>query len=99
MTGPTSSGSTEPTHAPLVERGVVIVTFAQAQILDVTGPLEVFSSAARFLPSARYRTDVVTTTGGPVLAGCGLTFSSTSIADVDPPVDTLVVAGGEDMTA
>jgi len=78
---------------------IVIVTFAQAQILDVTGPLEVFSSAARFLPSARYRTDVVTTTGGPVLASCGLTFSSTPIADVDAPVDTLMVAGGEDMTA
>ena len=46
---------------------VVIVTFADAQILDVTGPLEVFSSAARFLPSARYRTDVVTTTGPPVV--------------------------------
>jgi transcriptional regulator GlxA family with amidase domain len=78
---------------------VVVVTFAQAQILDVTGPLEVFSSAARFLPSARYRTDVVTTTGGPVLASCGLEFASTSIADVDPPIDTLMVAGGEDMTA
>jgi len=78
---------------------IVIVTFAQAQILDVTGPLEVFSSAARFLPSARYRTDVVTTTGGPVLASCGLTFSSTPIADVDAPVDTLMVAGGEDTTA
>ena len=76
---------------------VVVVTFAQAQILDVTGPLEVFSSASRFLPSARYRTDVVTTTGGPVLASCGLEFAATPIADVDPPVDTLVVAGGAEM--
>ena len=27
---------------------IVIVTFDAAQILDVTGPLEVFSSASRF---------------------------------------------------
>ena len=72
---------------------VVIVTFAAAQILDVTGPLEVFSRAGRFLPSAGYRTDVVTTTGGPVLASCGLEFTSTSITEVDAPIDTLVVAG------
>ena len=78
---------------------VVIVTFAEAQILDVTGPLEVFSRACRFLPSAGYRTDVVTTTGGPVLASCGLEFASTSIAEVDAPVDTLVVAGGAEMKA
>ncbi|MEO7059346.1 MAG: GlxA family transcriptional regulator [Lapillicoccus sp.] len=76
---------------------VVIVTFAEAQILDVTGPLEVFSSASRFLPSAQYRTDVVTITGGPVRASCGLEFLSTSIADVDTPIDTLVVAGGAEM--
>ena len=76
---------------------VVIVTFAEAQILDVTGPLEVFASAGRFLPSAGYRTDVVTTTGGPVLASCGLEFASTAIADVDTHIDTLVVAGGAEM--
>ena len=50
-----------------LERSVVIVTFDTAQILDVTGPLEVFSSASRFLPAVRYRTQVVTTAGGPVL--------------------------------
>ena len=29
---------------------IVIVTFPTAQILDVTGPLEVFSSASRSCP-------------------------------------------------
>ena len=84
---------------PPVERSVVIVTFDTAQILDVTGPLEVFSSASRFLPAVRYRTQVVTTTGGPVRASCGLEFASTPIADVTGPVDTLMVAGGADMDA
>jgi transcriptional regulator GlxA family with amidase domain len=61
--------------------------------------LEVFSRAGRFLPSAGYRTDVVTTTGGPVLASCGLEFTSTSITEVDAPIDTLVIAGGAEMKA
>ncbi len=78
---------------------VVIATFDTAQILDVTGPLEVFSTASRFLESVRYLTEVVTSRGGPVLASCGLEFASTSIGDVIGPVDTLVVAGGADMDA
>ena len=76
---------------------VVIVTFPSAQILDVTGPLEVFSSASRFLPNVAYRTQVVSSGGGPVLATCGLEFGTTSISDVRGPIDTLVVAGGRDM--
>ena len=95
----TSSSSNEPGNELPVERGVVIVTFDTAQILDVTGPLEVFSSASRFLPAVRYRTQVVTTQGGPVLASCGLEFASTPIAEVNGPVDTLMVAGGDDMDA
>ena len=51
---------------------VVIVTFESAQILDVTGPLEVFSTASRFLPDAPYQTDVVSPAGGPILASSGL---------------------------
>lgn len=78
---------------------VVIVTFPDAQILDVTGPLEVFSSASRFLPGAAYRTHVVSGRGGPVMASCGLGFATTAIAAVRPPIDTLVVAGGADMDA
>ena len=78
---------------------VVIATFDSAQILDVTGPLEVFSSATRFLPSVQYRTDVVTVCGGPVRASCGLEFASTAISEVSGPVDTLMVAGGADMEA
>src|SRR6478609_11438622 len=89
--------STESPREPHVERHVVIVTFDAGQILDVTGPLEVFSSASRFLPEVRYRTQVVTTRGGAVRANCGLEFTSSAIGDVIGPVDTLVVAGGSGM--
>src|SRR4029078_6377860 len=73
---------------------IVIATFDTAQILDVTGPLEVFFTASRFVESAAYRTDVVTARGGPVTASCGLEFASSQIGDVSGPVDTLMVAGG-----
>lgn len=76
---------------------VVIVTFPTAQILDVTGPLEVFPSATHLVPSAEYRTRVVSTSGGPVLASSGLSFDTGALRNVAEPVDTLVVAGGRDM--
>ena len=79
------------------EPEIVIVTFPTAQILDVTGPLEVFSSATRFLPAASYRTRVVSRDGGPVRASCGLEFATSPIAAVRAPIDTLVVAGAADM--
>jgi transcriptional regulator GlxA family with amidase domain len=76
---------------------VVIVTFDSAQILDVTGPLEVFSTASRFVGGATYRTDVASVRGGPVLASCGLEFASSALSAIRAPVDTLMIAGGRDM--
>lgn len=94
MTAKMTLPSTEPGPEEPCERDVVIVTFDSAQILDVTGPLEVFSHASRFLPDVRYRTQVVTNRGGPVVASCGLEFTSSPISDVIGHVDTLMVAGG-----
>lgn len=76
------------------EPRIVIATFDAAQILDVTGPLEVFSTASRFVESAAYRTEVVTTRGGPVMSSCGLEFASSPVSNVVGTIDTLVVAGG-----
>ncbi|MDY7542459.1 MULTISPECIES: GlxA family transcriptional regulator [unclassified Cryobacterium] len=79
------------------EPRIVIVGFPSVQILDVTGPLEVFSTASRFLPIARYTTELVSTDGGPVLSTSGLEFATEPINAVVGPIDTLVVAGGRDM--
>lgn len=75
----------------------VMVTFPGAQILDVTGPVEVFSTASRFLPAADYRTVVVSSDGGLVPASCGVAFTTTPISDIEGDIDTLLVAGGDDM--
>ncbi len=80
-----------------MEPRIVIVGFDSAQILDVTGPLEVFSTASRFLRIPGYETEIVSTDGGQVRSTSGLEFASAPIDAVVGPVDTLVVAGGRDM--
>lgn len=81
----------------LIEPRIVVVAFPFGQILDVSGPMEVFSTASRFLPIPPYRTEVVSASGGGVLSTSGMEFLTTPIADVTGPIDTLVVAGGRDM--
>lgn len=78
---------------------IVIVGFPSAQILDITGPLEVFSSASRFLPIPPYATEIVSADGGSVPSSSGLAFDTAPIEGVLGPIDTLVVSGGRDMEA
>lgn len=81
----------------MTEPHIVIVAFPFGQILDVSGPLEVFSTASRFLPIPLYRTQVVSAQGGAVLSTSGMEFLTTAISDVAGPIDTLMVAGGRDI--
>ena len=81
----------------VTEPRIVVVAFPFGQILDVSGPMEVFSTASRFLPIPAYRTEVVSAGGGAVLSTSGMEFLTTPIAGVADPIDTLVVAGGRDM--
>ncbi|MDT7544162.1 MAG: hypothetical protein QOE99_272 [Actinomycetota bacterium] len=73
---------------------IVLIAFPDVQILDVTGPLEVFSCATRFVPGVAYELQVASRFGGPVRASCGLTFDTVAVTDVAGGIDTLVVAGG-----
>lgn len=77
-------------------RTIDVLTFADAQLLDVTGPLQVFASAndlyrQRSLP-APYAAQVIAAGGGAVRSSSGLAV----VAEPLPrePSDTLVIAGG-----
>ena len=79
---------------------VVMLGFPQAQILDITGPLEVFSRTARWLAEHRgartpaYVTEFVAARAGPVAMSNGLLLVATRrYAEVDD-ADTLLVGGG-----
>ena len=82
-------------------RAVAIVVFPDVQILDVTGPLEVFARTARWLTDHR-RGRVPAYTVGLLAARTGIVRSSSalelvvgrSFTKVRGGIDTLIVAGG-----
>lgn len=75
-------------------RRIVLIAYDGVQSLDVFGPLEVFSIAARAHEGA-YRTEVVTPRGKPARTSSGVSVAADgSLARCRGPIDTLVVAGG-----
>lgn len=71
-------------------RRIVITGAAPVQVLDVTGPLEVFSSAPG------YTVELGSSDGSSVLEthrGIALTGAK-PLAEITGPIDTLVIAGG-----
>jgi transcriptional regulator GlxA family with amidase domain len=78
-----------------VQRRVVIVAFAPAQPLDVAGPAEVLASVNVGRPGA-YAISVVSPGGVAIETDAGYAIAPAgALEDVDGPVDTLIVAGGE----
>ncbi|MEU7553261.1 helix-turn-helix domain-containing protein [Streptomyces sp. NPDC044571] len=78
-------------------RRVVIVAFPGVELLDVTGPSEVFSVASRVLAGSGkpgYRIQIATAAGGEVPTSSGVRLASDlTLRDVDGRVDTLLVSG------
>ena len=86
-------------------REVAILLFDGVQSLDVTGPLEVFSGAARVLDSresgaagngpAGYKVTTLSSDGAPLRTSSGLQLvPDGSFADRPVQLDTLIVPGG-----
>jgi transcriptional regulator GlxA family with amidase domain len=86
-------------------RRVVVVVFDQVQSLDVTGPVEVFAIANRFIESRRssttasqrpYDIRLSAPTTHPVRTSSGLLLGvDCKLSSIRGPIDTLVVAGGD----
>jgi len=83
-------------------RRIVLAAFPDAQVLDVTGPLEVFSTASRlraragFPGSPAYEIELVARRSGRLRMSSGLElWASRALEAVRGPIDTLMVAGGE----
>ena len=71
-------------------REIVIVAFPGVQVLDVAGPAEVFAQAR-----GAYRVRVAAVTTDPLPTGSGFAIvPEVALADLDAPIDTIVVAGG-----
>jgi transcriptional regulator GlxA family with amidase domain len=75
---------------------VAVLAFPGVQMLDVAGPIDVFSEAARQAraPGA-YQLEVISTVEGPIRASNGMRFHTDATIDTSAPgIDTLLVAGG-----
>lgn len=80
-------------------RRVAIVAFPDFQLLDVTGPWEVFARTTRWLReqglAGGYALALVATRRGSVTSSSGLPLAvSEPVGALRAPLDTLVVAGG-----
>jgi transcriptional regulator GlxA family with amidase domain len=80
-------------------RQVDFLAFPNVQLLDVTGPFQVFASANRVAEEAGqpppYLLRVVAAVPGPIVSSSGLALVAEPLPPADLPLDTLVVAGGE----
>lgn len=86
----------EPTITARKVRRVVIVAFDGAQMLDVSGPGDVFAMVERFDPGVRYEVVCASAAGGPVQMSNGLSLMTRSLRQLRiAGIDTLVVAGAE----
>jgi transcriptional regulator GlxA family with amidase domain len=77
-------------------RDVVLVVFPGLQGLDLLGPAEVFAAATEHTGHDAYRVRVVATEAGAARSTSGVTIvADEAIADVESPIDTLMVVGGD----
>src|SRR6476620_3835953 len=99
----TGSAHADDVNAPRTARRVVVVVFDGVQSLDVTGPVEVFAIANRYLarPTSDagqrpYDITLVAPEGRPVRTTSGLSLGVDGrLSSTRGPIDTLVIAGGE----
>ena len=86
-----------PRFAPNAVRVIDVLAYPAVQLLDVTGPIQVFASANDFVTEAGgpppYSLRVVSQGGQDVTASAGLALATEPLTRA--PLDTLMVAGGE----
>jgi transcriptional regulator GlxA family with amidase domain len=75
---------------------VVMAAFPGAELLDATGPAEVFSVATRVADAGRpgYVVRIATPDGEPVTTSSGVrVMADLTLTEVDDDVDTLLISG------
>jgi transcriptional regulator GlxA family with amidase domain len=87
-----------PRSSPNPIRAIEALTFPAVQLLDVTGPVQVFASANDLVVGAGgappYRLRLVTQGNEGVTSSAGVALSAGPLSGRSEPLDTLLVAGG-----
>ena len=88
-----------PRFAPNAVRVIDVLAFPAVQLLDITGPVQVFASANDLVAGAGgpppYEFRVVAEGGEGVTASAGLTLAAAPLTPIGESLDTLLVPGGE----
>jgi transcriptional regulator GlxA family with amidase domain len=88
-----------PRSSPNTVRVIDVLTYPAVQLLDVTGPIQVFASANDHLAGAGgprpYLLRVVSQGGEGVTASAGVALAAGQLTQRGEALDTLLVAGGE----
>jgi transcriptional regulator GlxA family with amidase domain len=88
-----------PRSSPNLIRVIDVLVFPAVQLLDVTGPLQVFASANDFVARASgarpYLMKVVAPGGEAVTSSAGLALAAGPLTRRGEALDTLLVTGGE----
>ncbi|MCZ0736280.1 GlxA family transcriptional regulator [Phreatobacter sp. AB_2022a] len=79
----------------IAARTIVMVALPGVQLLDVSGPLDVFAEANAQASREAYRLIVAASEPGPIRSSSGARLMPDGIIDrdIDEPIDTILVAG------
>lgn len=84
---------------PPASRLIEVVAFQAVQLLDVTGPLQVFATTndtfANTGAAQPYTLRIVARQTPSVTASAGVVLATGDLSPLDTPLDTLLVAGGQ----
>lgn len=84
-------------------RLIEVVAFEAVQLLDVTGPLQVFATAndtvADTGAAPPYTLRIVARQTPSVTASAGVVLATGDLSPLDAPLDTLMIAGGQGVKA
>ena len=92
-----------PRSSPNPTRAIEVLTFPAVQLLDVTGPVQVFASANELVVNAGgvppYRLKLVTQGDQGVVSSAGVKLAASPLTQRSEALDTLLVAGGQGVEA
>ncbi len=92
-----------PRFSPNAVRVIDVLAYPAVQLLDVTGPVQVFASANDIVEGSGgtrpYQLRVVSQGGQDVTASAGLALAAGPLTQAGDELDTLLVAGGEGVDA
>jgi transcriptional regulator GlxA family with amidase domain len=83
-----------------LQRHIVVLVYPDVMAMDVCGPMEAFAMANFYADRSLYRLSIAAVTTDPVKTSIGFCIvPNYALADLNSPIDTLLVAGGHGYVA